>query len=82
MSPKVATFFILALFLCSTLTYAARPQPASPHDFPGKTQHGGVEAERAEVVDENCEGLGEDECLMRRTLAAHIDYIYTQKEKP
>ena len=42
----------------------------------------GVEAERAEVVDENCEGLGEDECLMRRTLAAHIDYIYTQKEKP
>lgn len=23
-----------------------------------------------------------DECLMRRTLAAHVDYIYTQKNKP
>ncbi|KAH1202424.1 Phytosulfokine protein [Glycine max] len=32
-----------------------------------------------EAVDESCEGVGEDECLMRRTLAAHVDYIYTQK---
>ncbi|WOH15034.1 hypothetical protein DCAR_0934567 [Daucus carota subsp. sativus] len=29
---------------------------------------------------ENCSGLGEEECLMRRTLAAHIDYIYTQNK--
>ncbi|KAF3319767.1 phytosulfokines-like protein [Carex littledalei] len=25
-----------------------------------------------------CEGIGEDECLTRRTLVAHTDYIYTQ----
>lgn len=31
-------------------------------------------------VGEGCEGVGEEECLMRRTLAAHTDYIYTQKE--
>ena len=38
-------------------------------------------AEEAAVA-ESCEGLGEEECLMRRTLAAHVDYIYTQKHKP
>lgn len=31
---------------------------------------------KAETV-ENCKGPGEEECLMRRTLAAHLDYIYT-----
>lgn len=33
-------------------------------------------------VEESCKGIGEEECLMRRTLAAHLDYIYTQKENP
>lgn len=40
-----------------------------------------VEVEKA-MVEESCEGVGEEECLMRRTLAAHIDYIYTQKNNP
>ncbi|XP_022031034.2 uncharacterized protein LOC110931974 [Helianthus annuus] len=31
---------------------------------------------------ENCSGPGEEECLMRRTLAAHLDYIYTKKHQP
>ncbi|KAD6795343.1 hypothetical protein E3N88_06239 [Mikania micrantha] len=31
---------------------------------------------------ENCTGSGEEECLMRRTLAAHLDYIYTNKSNP
>ncbi|KAJ0961088.1 hypothetical protein J5N97_000989 [Dioscorea zingiberensis] len=29
---------------------------------------------------QGCEGLGEDECLERRTLVAHTDYIYTQNK--
>ena len=33
-------------------------------------------------VEETCDGIGEEECLMRRTLVAHTDYIYTQKHKP
>jgi len=36
---------------------------------------------KAEVDGEFCEEETE-ECLMRRTLAAHVDYIYTQKNKP
>jgi hypothetical protein len=34
------------------------------------------------MEEESCEGVGEEECLQRRTLAAHLDYIYTQKHKP
>lgn len=34
-----------------------------------------------EAVEDRCEGLGEEECLMRRTLEAHLDYIYTQRHK-
>lgn len=42
-----------------------------------------VVASRAELEDESCEGVeGTEECLMRRTLAAHTDYIYTNKHKP
>lgn len=40
-----------------------------------------VEADNNNVEDGevSCAGLEEQECLMRRTLAAHVDYIYTQK---
>lgn len=34
------------------------------------------------TVEDSCDGVEGDDCLMRRTLAAHIDYIYTQKSKP
>lgn len=39
------------------------------------------EEKAMEVDDSSCEGIGEDGCLMRRTLAAHVDYLYTQKQK-
>ncbi|KAJ6739854.1 PHYTOSULFOKINES 3 [Salix purpurea] len=80
---KVTTLFlIVALLLCSTLTYAARPEPDFPNGSLAKNHQKVVEAESAEVMEEICEGVGEEECLMRRTLAAHTDYIYTQKQKP
>ncbi|KAF8410253.1 hypothetical protein HHK36_002778 [Tetracentron sinense] len=78
---KVTALFTIALLLFFTLSYAARPDPAFPNDSSMKTQLGEVEVENVEV-DGSCEGLGEEECLMRRTLAAHTDYIYTQKENP
>ncbi|KAM7507228.1 hypothetical protein LguiA_017681 [Lonicera macranthoides] len=70
---KATTLFILAILLCFTLSCTSRPDPFTPE----KTQYKGDE-----VVDEKCEGVGEEECLMRRTLVAHVDYIYTQKQKP
>ncbi|KAK6258686.1 Phytosulfokine - like 1 [Theobroma cacao] len=79
---KLATLFILTLLLVSTLSFAARSGPAFPNESTAKTQAEGVETENTEAVEDSCEGVGEEECLMRRTLAAHIDYIYTQKQKP
>ncbi|XWS25490.1 hypothetical protein CRYUN_Cryun27aG0072400 [Craigia yunnanensis] len=74
--PKLSTLFIAAFLLNFVLSYAARPEPAFP-----LTQHEEVEAEKVDI-DENCEGVGKEDCLMRRTLAAHVDYIYTQNHKP
>ncbi|OAY35630.1 phytosulfokines 3 [Manihot esculenta] len=79
---NVATLFILfTLLLFSTaLTYAARRDPPFTSESLAKDQQQDVD--EAEVVEESCKGAGEEECLMRRTLAAHIDYIYTQKHNP
>ncbi|KAJ7952723.1 Phytosulfokines 3-like [Quillaja saponaria] len=83
MAQKFAALFMAALLLCFTLSYAARPEPALPQHTVAKDRHGDIEAEMpVEMMNESCEGVGEEECLMRRTLAAHLDYIYTQKQNP
>ncbi|KAH6813456.1 hypothetical protein C2S51_022474 [Perilla frutescens var. frutescens] len=78
---KIIYLCIITLFLFLTFSgdVIARPDP----NFSDVTP---VEIHSKGGVDEgNCggggEGEGEDECLMRRTLEAHLDYIYTQKQK-
>ncbi|CAN6554736.1 unnamed protein product [Malus baccata var. baccata] len=81
--PTSLCVVVLLLFL-SLSGMAARPLPSSSSDVSAvKVQHEleDVEVEKS-MVEESCEGVGEDECLTRRTLAAHIDYIYTQKHSP
>ncbi|XP_059630615.1 phytosulfokines 3-like [Cornus florida] len=73
---KLNTLFMVALLLFFTLTCAARPEPSL-----ATTQIGVDGAENIEA-DEACEGMEKEECLMRRTLVAHTDYIYTQEHKP
>ena len=41
-----------------------------------------TEQVKMEDIENNCNGLNEEECLMRRTLVAHTDYIYTQQQNP
>ncbi|XP_044511721.1 putative phytosulfokines 4 [Mangifera indica] len=73
---KVGTLFmVLLLVLFSTLIHAARPEPAFPNHSPTKTQ-------LVDVAGDDCQGGSDEECLMRRTLVAHTDYIYTQKQHP
>ncbi|RDX81225.1 Phytosulfokines 3, partial [Mucuna pruriens] len=76
MTKVTALFF--SLLLCCMLAHAIRPEPT----FHPEESFPNVHQQSVEAVDESCEGIGEDECLMRRTLAAHVDYIYTQKHNP
>ncbi|KAK7346880.1 hypothetical protein VNO80_21404 [Phaseolus coccineus] len=75
MTKLTALFFTLLLFFM--LSHAIRPEPAFHQESLTKPHQ-----QRVEAVDESCEGFGEDECLMKRTLAAHVDYIYTQQHNP
>ncbi|KAL9450198.1 hypothetical protein AB3S75_012015 [Citrus x aurantiifolia] len=69
----------IALVCCFMLINYAAARPDTTLAVPGhslKTQLG--------MVEESCEGVGKDGdgCLIRRTLAAHVDYIYTQDHNP
>ncbi|KAI4324822.1 hypothetical protein MLD38_030275 [Melastoma candidum] len=72
---KLIPLGIVSLLLLSmTPCYAGQPDPAlrQVSEFEGVRRGGGAEG--------GCEG--EEDCLlMRRTLAAHLDYIYTQHQK-
>ncbi|THU48102.1 hypothetical protein C4D60_Mb09t22680 [Musa balbisiana] len=74
MSKKIMVVVFIALLLLS-LAHAGRPNPVGPN----KSSLQAVEKEMGGGRLEGCEGAGEDECLVRRTLAAHTDYIYTQE---
>ncbi|KAF7849166.1 hypothetical protein BT93_L1171 [Corymbia citriodora subsp. variegata] len=81
---KIIALFLTSLLLhCAILSCFARPEPVFLDVPSGETQHVGVETKREDdLMDESCKGVGEEECLVRRTLAAHLDYIYTQKHHP
>uniref|UniRef100_A0A0A8ZM46 Phytosulfokine n=1 Tax=Arundo donax TaxID=35708 RepID=A0A0A8ZM46_ARUDO len=88
---QVTPFVVAALlFLVCTRGEAARPVPGSSenmsqravsavvHEKSGSGR--GMEVNQVEPEAlRGCEGGEEaEECLMRRTLVAHTDYIYTQ----
>ncbi|XP_010556484.1 PREDICTED: phytosulfokines-like [Tarenaya hassleriana] len=74
---RASTAVIVAALLLSlmAISSAARPDPSFSAQSAAKIRPEGTEGE------ERCEGDSE-ECLMKRTLAAHLDYIYTQKQPP
>ncbi|URE09747.1 Phytosulfokine precursor protein (PSK) [Musa troglodytarum] len=69
------SFVFIAFLVLASLAHAGRPAPV---ERPEKTGLQGVQKETPERA-EGCEDVGADECLMRRSLAAHTDYIYTQE---
>lgn len=38
-----------------------------------------IESKLHDVAGESCEKEDDEDCLIRRSLTAHLDYIYTQK---
>nr|XP_009631904.1 phytosulfokines 3-like [Nicotiana tomentosiformis]XP_016476260.1 PREDICTED: phytosulfokines 3-like [Nicotiana tabacum] len=83
MSKASASFFFIILLLSFTLSYAARPEPTF-HEatLNNNIQNQDVVEPKQVGKEENCKGIKEEECLERRTLAAHLDYIYTQNQNP
>ncbi|KAL2906480.1 Phytosulfokines 3 [Bienertia sinuspersici] len=76
---KFTSFLIIALLVCSitTLISASRTMPFSNYKD--------MKTENVKVGDndiESCQGVNEEDCLIRRTLVAHTDYIYTQHQNP
>ncbi|CAI8604800.1 unnamed protein product [Vicia faba] len=78
-SPSLCLIMFFLLFL--TFTYATKLGPVSSPIISTNTQYEVLEDEKLDI-EESCEGINEDDCLMRRTLVAHTDYIYTQKQNP
>ncbi|PUZ42081.1 hypothetical protein GQ55_9G555600 [Panicum hallii var. hallii] len=91
-APTLLLVAALLFLVCAASVQAARPAPGSKDHMPqlavsatvvGDEKSGsvpGMEMHEAEPeAMKECEGEEEgEECLMRRTLVAHTDYIYTQ----
>ena len=82
MSKASASFFFVILLLCFALSYAARPHPLFHEATLNNIQNQDVVETKQVRKEESCKGVKEEECLERRTLAAHLDYIYTQNQNP
>ncbi|KAJ4841400.1 hypothetical protein Tsubulata_048491 [Turnera subulata] len=76
------TFFILALLLMSNVVAKARPISTNTRlESNPQAPFSSTEASREEpgVDDNGClEATDSEECLIRRSMVAHTDYIYTQ----
>ncbi|XP_022149343.1 phytosulfokines-like [Momordica charantia] len=75
------SLFFFFFFSSLAITVAARPVPDFPNAFPATTRHG-LKVVDDVLEEESCGGIGEEYCLMRKTLAAHLDYIYTDNQEP
>ncbi|MQM04578.1 hypothetical protein Taro_037381 [Colocasia esculenta] len=72
------TLLVLGLVLFVSVTQAARPVPAETKVTQQPLVAVPEEQTEATTTEEGC---GVEECMMRRTLEAHLDYIYTQDKK-
>nr|XP_023918626.1 phytosulfokines 3-like isoform X2 [Quercus suber] len=68
-----------SLFLVLLLLSSARARPLS---FTTTTRpESNLHIPESSIVDGSCKGIGSEECLIRRSMLAHTDYIYTQAVK-
>ncbi|KAI3448194.1 hypothetical protein Pfo_004859 [Paulownia fortunei] len=79
---KITSLCIITLLLFLTSSHVLARRDPTFHDVtPMETHAGDNEVQKVGVDEDSCGGVGEDDCMMRRTLEAHLDYIYTQKQK-
>ncbi|XP_019086185.1 PREDICTED: putative phytosulfokines 4 [Camelina sativa] len=82
---NLSTLLTIALLLCAAMqTCTARPEPAYFASFTTSLAETlsleMIESKLHDVVGESCDKEDDEDCLMRRALTAHLDYIYTQKK--
>ncbi|MBA0648090.1 hypothetical protein Gotur_006842 [Gossypium turneri] len=70
-------FLILALLLLSTAQN--RPLSTTNRQQADDPQMPFSSPESSFTDDDECKGLNGEECLIKRSLIAHTDYIYTQR---
>ncbi|KAL4362811.1 hypothetical protein GQ457_04G010550 [Hibiscus cannabinus] len=68
-------FLIMAFLLLST----AKTRPLSTSIGQQADDSQTPFSPESSVTDDDCNGLDGEECLVKRSLAAHTDYIYTQQ---
>ncbi|KAI4357929.1 hypothetical protein L6164_001845 [Bauhinia variegata] len=77
---KWFTFFIFSLILLSSAEARSLLNNTSPHS----DSQGSISPSHEQSLindddgEDGCKGLGKEECLARKTMLAHTDYIYTQ----
>ncbi|WVZ51217.1 hypothetical protein U9M48_002379 [Paspalum notatum var. saurae] len=81
--PRRAAVLLLLLSLIVLAAVARSSSATSRSHAELHDRHREVaDEDTVTAADERCGGAGaegeDEECLMRRTLAAHTDYIYTQ----
>ncbi|KAJ9562279.1 hypothetical protein OSB04_007439 [Centaurea solstitialis] len=81
---RATIVFLVLLFLVFSSIESAKARPlATLSDSTTSVTTAATKSQNKDFVEESCEGVEKEECLMRRTLAdAHLDYIYTQSKKP
>ncbi|MQM04576.1 hypothetical protein Taro_037378 [Colocasia esculenta] len=72
------SLLVLGLLLFASFTQGTRPVPAQPM---ATTEQQPLVATAEEQMEATPVERCGDECMMRRTLEAHLDYIYTQEKK-
>ncbi|CAN6450085.1 unnamed protein product [Victoria cruziana] len=71
--------FVVAFLLVSSAFVTSRPMPSSTTTAPSSSPTD-AQLPSVDEAEESCENLKDEECLFRRTLVAHTDYIYTQSK--
>ncbi|GJZ50303.1 phytosulfokines 3-like protein [Tanacetum coccineum] len=78
--PRVTiVFFALVLVLFCNVSTEARHVPVL---VDAVTSTITTSTNKDVAQESSCVGVGKEECLMRRTLVGHLDYIYTQEKNP
>ncbi|OWM75851.1 phytosulfokines-like [Punica granatum] len=84
MQPQLLLLLLLLLLLHLTSPAHARDistissKPSLPDFPPSAHQENAVTGDLISMMEDECRRLGSEECIVKRFMLEHTDYIYTQ----